>query len=189
MSCSFRPFSLFFLVSVLFHLNACQESAELQQKRLLDQIAAQQKALVPFAEQEGIPGEEQQKLSIALIEQCEAYLEKWPEDSSCGRLAFLAAIQLESLGKVKEAIAMYDRIPSNYPEHRLAGTAWFRTGFLCETVLQDLSQARERYTAFAAAYPQHPLAQNMELQLQYLGNDEALLNAVLQQRDTVVPTP
>ena len=156
-------------------MSACQDA----RSKSLEAIAVQKEALEKTNDSEPIPPEERHRLTTALIAQYQTFMDQYPDDTACEAFAFDAGIHLESLGKFREAITMYDRIWQKEPDHRLAPIAHYRTGFISEKMLRDNSMAEERYSAFAQRYPDHPMAKQMELQLQYLGNDEGLLNAIL----------
>ncbi len=172
-----KIFPVGILLGVLTLLGSCTDSKE----KSLKAIAVQEAALSALDRDQEIPGQEQRQLTTALIDQYQEFIRTWPDDTMSSRFAFQAGIQLETLGKFKEAIASYDEIWQKHPEHRLAAVSHYRTGFICEKMLQDYAQAQERYAAFAQAHPDHPMAKNMELQLRFLGDDEGLLNAILGQ--------
>ena len=173
------------IIAGLLLVTSCSD----QKTKSLQAIAIQEKALNALPRDQEIPGEEQQRLTTALIDQYETYMETWPEDTVVGRFAFETRILLETLGKYEEAIKIYDQVWKQHPEHRFAAPAQYRTGFICEKVLKDYSEAKERYTEFAEMHPGHPLAKNMELQLLYIGNDEALLNSILSGDTIQDPQP
>lgn len=156
-----------------------------ERSKQLKAISVQEQALAQLPKDLEIPTEEQRRLTTALIDQYQAFVQAFPDDTASANFAFEAGLNLETLGKFKEAITWYDEVWKNRPEHRLAPIAYFRTGFISEKFLRDNTQARERYEGFVAAYPQHPLAENMDMQLRFLGNDEALLNAILNQKDSL----
>ena len=173
------------IIAGLLLVTSCSD----QKTKSLQAIAIQEKALNALPRDQEIPGEEQQRLTTALIDQYETYMETWPEDTVVGRFAFETGILLETLGKYEEAIKIYDQVWTQHPEHRFAAPAQYRTGFICEKVLKDYSEAKERYTEFAEMHPGHPLAKNMELQLLYICNDEALLNSILSGDTIQDPQP
>ncbi|MFT7588690.1 MAG: TolA-binding protein [Limisphaerales bacterium] len=128
-----------------------------------------------------LPTEKTIIASNALIEAYQAYAQTWSGDTSSARMLYKAALKQELLGKSKEAVINYDKIWNEYPTHGLAPLCYYRTGYIYEKVFRDFNTARQRYTAFANSYPNHPLATKMELQLEYLGRDNDLLEAIIGQ--------
>ena len=175
--------SAFTLIALAF--NSCAD----ERSKQLKAIAVQKEALAQLPKDLEIPTEEQRRLTTALIDQYQAFVQAFPDDTASGNFAFEAGLNLETLGKFSEAITWYDEVWKNRPEHRMAPIAYFRTGFISEKFLRDNTQARERYEGFAAKYPQHPLAENMDMQLRFLGNDGALLDAILNQKDSLDVAP
>lgn len=175
------PAAASFLSLLLLLGSGCAD----ERSRQLKAIAVQEAALAEVPKDLEIPTEEQRRLTTALIDQYQAFVQAFPDDTASGKFAFEAGLNLETLGKFNEAITWYDEVWKNRPEHRLAPIAYFRTGFISEKFLRDNTAARERYEGFAAAFPTHPLAENMDMQLRFLGNDEALLNAILSQKDSL----
>lgn len=128
-----------------------------------------------------LPNEATVVAAKALITALKQYPEQFPNDTACARMLYRAAGKQELLGQTNEAIATYEQIRLGYLEHELAPVSFYRIGYLYEMVLRDFNRARQRYTAFAEQYPEHPLAEKMDLQLEYLGREDELLEAILEQ--------
>jgi tetratricopeptide (TPR) repeat protein len=162
----------------LLTLTSCAD----QQARSLEQIRIQEEALDAIPRDRELLSDTANRLTTALLEMYADYIGKWPQDTASINFAYQSGMRYESLLQYNEALEWYDKVWKEHPRHRHASTACFRTGFICEKVLRDYEQARERYEGFARAYPDHPLAANMALQVQYLGDDAGLLKAILEAR-------
>jgi tetratricopeptide (TPR) repeat protein len=163
---------------LLFALASCAD----RQASSLERIRIQEQALDAIPRDRELPSDSANRLTTALLEMYAAHIEQWPEDTASINFAYQSGMRYETLLKYREALTWYDKVWQGHPQHRHASTAYFRTGFICEKILQDYEQARQRYEGFALAYPDHPLAAKMALQVQYLGDDAGLLKAILEAR-------
>jgi hypothetical protein len=67
----------------------------------------------------------------------------------------------------------------------------FLKAYVYDTHLQRISLAQETYNAFLKAYPNHPLADDAQMALQYLGksNEEILQLILKKNQDSTSQTP
>lgn len=84
-------------------------------------------------------------------------------------LALAASLYQNTLQDLDKAIALNDKIISEYPESERAVFALFNKGYIYNNYIRDTSMARNIYTEFIAKYPDHKLATDANVELQFLG--------------------
>lgn len=84
-----------------------------------------------------------------------------------------------SLGNTDRAISLLDSVVSLYTGYEDVAGCYFLKGYAYETA-EQYDKAAEAYTYFVDNYPDHPLASDTRLSIQYLGmSAEEMLEAIL----------
>jgi outer membrane protein assembly factor BamD (BamD/ComL family) len=91
-----------------------------------------------------------------------AYADKFPEDNKSEEYLFKAAGLYIGMNKPKDAIATLDKYAAKYPDGKNAGQAMFNKGFVYDTQLHDVENAKKAYQAFITKFPNHPLAKDAQ---------------------------
>ena len=109
----------------------------------------------------------------------------FPNDSLAPVYMQRAADMLISLERTDEAVAVLDSIIAIYPDGEDIGGCWFLKGYAYE-MAENYDSARVAYTYFVENYPDHYLAADTRMAIQYLGMSaeemfEAIINAASDQ--------
>jgi TolA-binding protein len=100
------------------------------------------------------------------------FIEKFPEDGRNEEFLYKAAELANTLGKTAVALDYYHSFCEKYPKSIKAPYALFLQGFIYEEQLKNIDRARELYTSFLSAYPDHELAKSARFSLDNLGKSE-----------------
>lgn len=84
-----------------------------------------------------------------------------------------------SLGRPADAVALLDSIITLHADYADVAGCWFLKGYAYETA-EDYDAARQAYTYFVDTYPDHYLAADTRITLQYLGlSAEEMFEAIM----------
>lgn len=102
-----------------------------------------------------------------------AFADKYPDDERSPEFLFKAAQRLGALANQQQkpalhqqALQVFQRICTNYPENHFAEEALFLSAFVYENTLNNIPKATEKYKAFIAKYPQSELAEDAKVALE-----------------------
>ncbi len=151
-----------------------------------DEAAKLQQQLQAAFEAQQLDPEKIRTLSGELATALEARSAKEEAESAPEDLFRAAELYEQDIQRVDRALALYQRIVEQYPNHERAADALFKQGYLYHNVLQDLPQAEVAYRTFLERYPQHNLAPSAQEELKYLGisPEEWLQQKQRQARDS-----
>lgn len=85
------------------------------------------------------------------------YADTYKDDTTSATYLFKAADLVNGLNRPNEAIAIFERLRSAYPDYRKSSAALFMQAFIFETSLNDKEKAKEKYKEFIQKYPDHNL--------------------------------
>jgi TolA-binding protein len=108
------------------------------------------------------------------------YADKFKDDTLSANYLFKAADLANGLHRPKEAIAIFDRLRTSFPNYRKAPAALFMQGFIYETAMGEKAEAKEKYKEFVQKYPDHKLAPSAQASLDQLNaniSDEDLIKS------------
>lgn len=97
------------------------------------------------------------------------YADNFKQDSLAAEYLFKAADLYRAKREFQQALEVYDRLQKNHPDFRKIPQTVFLQGFVYENDLRELDNARERYEAFIAEYPNHDLVKDVQFSLKNLG--------------------
>ncbi|GIV41320.1 MAG: hypothetical protein KatS3mg034_0630 [Vicingaceae bacterium] len=105
------------------------------------------------------------------------YSEKYPEDSLSPDFLFKTAQLAISLRRFDEGVKYLQKFRTLYKDHPLDPMVLFTLGFTYENHLNDLGKAEKYYQEFLNKYPNHELANDVDLMIQNLGKSpEEIIN-------------
>lgn len=100
-----------------------------------------------------------------------------PSDSLSPVYLFKAGNISAQKGDVRKATEIFEKLVSEYPEHKDAPMALFLQGFIHETMSSDFKAAKVSYERFLKMFPKHERASDVRFSLDNLGKSpEELLN-------------
>lgn len=100
-------------------------------------------------------------------------------------LALAASLYQNTLQQLDKALALNDKIISEYPGSERAVFALFNKGYIYNNYIRDTAMARNIYTEFIAKYPDHKLATDANVELQFLGKSaKEMLEEIQRKNET-----
>jgi len=115
-------------------------------------------------------------LAYKMIEQYIEFVNKYSSDSLAPDYLFKSAEISMNINEPEDAIVFLTRIESNYQNYFNYPVCLFLKAFVFENYIGDIKLAEKYYNMFLHQYPDHPMAEDAEAALLYLGmNDEQLL--------------
>lgn len=99
----------------------------------------------------------------------DTYISQFPEDTLSDDYLFQAANLCRVLKNGEKALKYYTLLIQNYPQSEFVPECYFFRGVVYEEVMYDTGAAALSYKEFINAFPNHPLAKDAELSLQYVG--------------------
>ena len=174
--------SLYFLAIIALLYSACKPSAS-KHAEAITKIESE-----VYGNKGTMPAIEKTKELIKLYR--EHFLE-YADDTASAEYLFKAAELSNYVQDFNQSVNLYDTIINHFPNYRRKGDCMFLKGYVYDTHLQRISLAKEAYNAFLKAYPTHPLADDAQMALQYLGktNEEILQLILKKNQDTISQTP
>lgn len=96
-------------------------------------------------------------------------LKRYPDDPRNEQVLFKLAQMAQVAEKHREAIALYERLVTGYPQSEKAYQAQFMVGFLYEEKFGDTTNARIAYQKVLDNYPDSDLARDARISILHLG--------------------
>ena len=150
----------FILIMALALITACKPSRE----KSAGDITAMEKRLFTQAEQ-GITKE----AIDSLMAKYEDFVKRFPKDSLAPVYLFKAGGIAMNSGDGGKAIALFDQLIKDYPNHEKAPLGMFFKGYTQENLLKNLDLAKETYLLFIEKYPGHEFADDAQSSIDNLG--------------------
>lgn len=109
------------------------------------------------------------KLAQELITKYIAFADAFPEDPETPATLFKAGDMAMNLNMPQQAIQLFDRIMSDFPEYEKTPQCLFLKGYVYENDYKDLEKARQIYEEFLEKYPDDEFADDAEISIRNLG--------------------
>lgn len=117
--------------------------------------------------------------AIELLALYRKFAADFPEDSLAPAYMTKAADLCINLGKSEEAVALLDSVINLYPGYDDIAGCYFLKGYAYENA-EQYEEAKEAYTYFVENYPDHYLATDTKVMLNYIGmNPEEMFDAIM----------
>lgn len=117
--------------------------------------------------------------AIELLGLYRKFAADFPEDSLAPAYMTKAADLCINLGKSEDAVALLDSVISLYPGYEDIAGCYFLKGYAYENA-EQYEEAKEAYTYFVENYPDHYLAADTKVMLNYIGmNPEEMFDAIM----------
>jgi tetratricopeptide (TPR) repeat protein len=116
------------------------------------------------------------KLGADMVTAYLNFYNHFPKDADTPDYLFKAADVSMNLRQSAKAIELFKRVTELYPKYKKSSFALFLEGFVYETQLKDITQAREIYQKVIKNYPNTKLANDASASIDNLGkSDEELV--------------
>ena len=120
-------------------------------------------------------------MASMLIDDYLTFAERFPTDSLTPGYLHHAAQWAESLGRIDDMVAIYDRVIDNYPNYAKLDECYYEKGIALDNAGRK-EEARKAYNDFLDAYPDHFLANDIRSSLPLLDMSDELLIQYLEQK-------
>lgn len=124
----------------------------------------------------------QRQMGEELIKEYTEYAEKFPEDSLSPQFLMRSALLYHAMPEYKLELKTFDLLVERYPESEYAPQALATAARVCEENLNDFNASQVYLEKIKNNYPQSPYAVNIDLQIEYIGDADGLLKAIMAQR-------
>ena len=117
-----------------------------------------------------------QRKALALYGVYMEFADQYPQDSMAPEYLFRAARMAKPLRKAAEAIALCDRIITNYPQWKVLPAIWMMKGITFQDELQNKDSARKAYKGLIERLPETRYARDAKAMIDNLQyTDEQLI--------------
>jgi tetratricopeptide (TPR) repeat protein len=117
-----------------------------------------------------------------MLEKYEAFAEKYPDDSLSPAYLFKAAFLAATLPEYNKQIELFEKIANTYPKTDYAPQALALAAKSSTDYLNDKNKAKEYLLRLKNEYPNSAYSVNIDLQIEYVGDDEGLFEATMQRK-------
>jgi tetratricopeptide (TPR) repeat protein len=124
------------------------------------------------------------KKAEEMINLYKEYAERYKEDTTSAEYLFRAGDISNGIGDYKKAIELYAKC-TEYNNYSKQPIALFLQGFIYETQLGDMVNAKRIYELFLQKYPDNKLANDVRFSLDNLGKSPEDLIKMFEQRDSI----
>ncbi|MEZ5013406.1 MAG: tetratricopeptide repeat protein [Chitinophagales bacterium] len=126
-------------------------------------------------------GPDQRSMVDDLFSEYEEFIRNYPEDSMCAYYLFKSALILDYNREYAKEIEKLDQLATKYPESPYAPQALVAASKASMEYMHDKQAAVHYLQQIKEKYPDSPYAVNIDLQIQYVGDDDGLLRAIWAQ--------
>ncbi|MFH0895947.1 MAG: tetratricopeptide repeat protein [Bacteroidota bacterium] len=116
------------------------------------------------------------------------FAKEYPDDTAAASCCFKAASISMNTGNPNQAIELFDKIISDYPDFKKVPECMFLKAFTYDNFLKNIKKAEEGYNAFIKKYPDNEFADDAQSLLGMLGKTPEQISAELiakQKTDTL----
>ena len=147
---------IFGIVVATAVLTACQSG----KSKLNEEIAALETEIST-----GYDAVKMEKLSVLYQE----YINKFPQDSMVVEYLFRSGAMNIILRKGSEALSDFTILIDKFPQNPYIAEAYYYRAYVYEDIIYDIASAKFAYQDFITRFPEHQLARDAALSIQYLG--------------------
>lgn len=168
-----KNFKYLFLVLNILFLFTCQSYYD----RLKDKIIKQEKLIKEQSIFNKIEGKK-------LYDLYSEFIEKYPNDSSIASVHFQAGKLSLLLNDPVLSKKHFLEIITKHSDSRFMPEAMVYIGFIEENIYRNLNEAEKWYQTFLTYFPEHPLANDIKLNLELLKKSSEEINEYLKNKLT-----
>lgn len=121
---------------------------------------------------------EEQNQAQQLVQSYLDFATQWPDDSLAPRYMLQAAVLLQMIPDYMGEINVLQKLASAYPQTDYAPQALSLAAKVSEEEMNDANKARKFYAEIKDKYPNSDYAVNIDLQIEFAGDPEGLLDAI-----------
>ncbi len=117
-----------------------------------------------------------------LIEEYMAFAEKYPEDSLSPEFMFKSAMIYHITTEFKKELETLDKLVKTFPKSELAPQALATAARVSEGDMNDIEKSKSYLIQLRDKYPESVYSVNIDMQIEYAGDAEGLLNAIMAKK-------
>jgi outer membrane protein assembly factor BamD (BamD/ComL family) len=110
------------------------------------------------------------------------YIDKFPQDSMVIEYLFKSGTVNTALKKGSEALLDFTTLIDKFPQSKYTAQAYYYKAFVYEDVIYDIEAAKTAYNDFIMRFPDHQLARDAALSMQYLGKSPEEIVASFEEK-------
>ncbi len=126
-------------------------------------------------------GVEQKVAAEKLIDEYLEFVNQYPNDSLSIEFLMKSAMLYHVMPDYGKELAVLERLVAQYPESPAAPQALAISARVSEDNLRNFEQARVYLKQIQEKYPESPYSVNIDLQVEYVGDAEGLLEAIMER--------
>lgn len=119
-----------------------------------------------------------EELALELTE----FSDNYPNDSLSPQYLYQASMLYHVMPDYRKELRTLDLLVEKFPDSPLAPQALATAARVCEESKQDIKSSRDYLTQIKEKYPNSPYAVNIDLQIEYAGDAEGLLRAIMEKK-------
>ena len=124
---------------------------------------------------------EQRVMAEDLIQEYMEFANKYPEDSLAPQFIFKSAMLFHFIPFYDKELNTLELLAERYPESEYAPQALVTAARVSEENVNNIEGSIKYLQQIKDKYPESPYATNIDLQIEYAGDDEALLDAIMER--------
>ncbi|MBK7034789.1 MAG: hypothetical protein KBF42_01880 [Chitinophagales bacterium] len=124
---------------------------------------------------------EQRVMAEDLIQEYMEFANKYPEDSLAPQFIFKSAMLFHFIPFYDKELNTLELLAERYPESEYAPQALVTAARVSEENVNNIERSIKYLQQIKDKYPESPYATNIDLQIEYAGDDEALLDAIMER--------
>lgn len=130
---------------------------------------------------------EQKVKTESLIAEYLEFIKNYPNDSLCPQYLINSALLYHVMPDYNKELRTVDQLVADYPKSPLAPQGLAIAARVCEESLRDLNRAKSYLQQIQDSYADSPYAVNIDLQIEYIGDSEGLLEAIMERTGKKMP--
>ncbi len=144
----------------------------------IDEMATQMDSVLKA---NAVLGVEQKVAAEKLIDEYLEFVNQYPNDSLSIEFLMKSAMLYHVMPDYGKELAVLERLVAQYPESPAAPQALAISARVSEDNLRNFEQARVYLKQIQEKYPESPYSVNIDLQVEYVGDAEGLLEAIMER--------
>lgn len=166
-------------IILVFIIAAAFASCKSEKEKLTEKIKQNEKEMLNDSSQAV-----NRKKAMEMINLYKEYAEKFKDDTLAAEYLFRAGDVSNGIGQYRQAIDFYKQC-SEINSYIKQPVAFFLQGFIYETQLNDMQNAKRIYEEFLQKYPNHKLATDVNFSLANLGKSPEELVKMFEHNDSL----
>lgn len=163
-------------VMVMVLTTACDKKGK--ELKEIDEMATQMDSVLKA---NPVLGVEQKVAAEQLIDEYLEFVNQYPNDSLSIEFLMKSAMLYHVMPDYGKELAVLERLVAQYPESPAAPQALAIGARVSEDNLRNYEQARVYLKQIQEKYPESPYSVNIDLQVEYVGDAEGLLEAIMER--------